>query len=196
MPAAYVLPIATSSAPGGIKVGAGLAITVDGTLSATGASSSGVVSFNGRSGVVALTGADVTAALQYSAYSADNPAGYQTAAQVASAVGAATSSRPSIPINASGANQTLATATKGDISYIVTLNANCAFALSGGSAGFDQEIKLYLNQDSVGGHTPSMPPGVIWNNDGVQPTFNTAANAKATVWFNTPDNGATWYGRF
>ena len=44
---------------------------------------SGVSSFNTRTGAVALTSGDVTTALTYTPYDVANPAGYQTAAQVA-----------------------------------------------------------------------------------------------------------------
>jgi hypothetical protein len=42
----------------------------------------GVVTFNGRKGVVTLTSSDETGALTFTPYNATNPAGYQTAAQV------------------------------------------------------------------------------------------------------------------
>lgn len=58
-----VLPAATADTLGGIKVGSGLAVTPDGTLSATGGGggTAGVSSFNGRTGAVASQSGDYTA---------------------------------------------------------------------------------------------------------------------------------------
>lgn len=63
--ASYTLPTASSSTLGGIRVGSGLSIDSSGVLSATGGTSSGVSSFNGRAGAVNLLSSDVTSALGY-----------------------------------------------------------------------------------------------------------------------------------
>ena len=52
------------------------------------ASTSGVASFNGRTGAVVQTSLDVTTALGFTPYNSTNPAGYQTAAQVSAAISA------------------------------------------------------------------------------------------------------------
>ena len=56
----------------------------------------GVASFNARSGAVVLSSADVAGALTFTPYDAANPAGYQTAAQVAAAVPIASSTTPAM----------------------------------------------------------------------------------------------------
>ncbi len=57
----YALPVATASVLGGVKQGSGITIAADGTISAAGGSS-GVSSFNTRTGAVTLVAADVTSA--------------------------------------------------------------------------------------------------------------------------------------
>lgn len=83
---AYTLPPATNSTLGGV-IPDGTTITVNGTgvISSTGGST-GVSSFNGRTGSVTLTSNDVTTALTFTPYSTANPVGYQTAAQVTTAI--------------------------------------------------------------------------------------------------------------
>jgi hypothetical protein len=54
----------------------------------------GVASFNTRTGAVALSSADVTSALTYTPYNATNPAGYQTAAQVTAVLPVAATTNP------------------------------------------------------------------------------------------------------
>ena len=116
VPAPYVLPQATTTTLGGVKVdGSTITIAggvissvsgytlpqattsvlggvkVDGTTitAASGViSSSGVMTFNTRSGAVALVSGDVTAALGFTPYNTTNPSGYQTAAQVTASLGA------------------------------------------------------------------------------------------------------------
>lgn len=63
---APAVPVATPTTLGVVKVGANLAITEDGALSATGGGGgSGVSSFNSRTGAVSLTSDDVVSALGY-----------------------------------------------------------------------------------------------------------------------------------
>ena len=57
----YVLPPATAATLGGIKVGANLSITPDGTLSAEGSAEPPVISVNGKTGAVVLNHDDVGA---------------------------------------------------------------------------------------------------------------------------------------
>ncbi len=54
----YTLPVASTQSLGGVKQGTGVSIAADGTISATG--SSGVSTFNARTGAVSLTLGDVT----------------------------------------------------------------------------------------------------------------------------------------
>jgi len=66
-------------AANGTVITAGTGITISGgVISSTG--SSGVTSFNTRTGAVTLTSADVTTALGYTPYNSSNPAGYITSA--------------------------------------------------------------------------------------------------------------------
>ena len=57
IPAPYVLPAATTTTLGGVKVGSGLNVAADGTISATGVS--GVSSVNGKTGTVVLNYSDL-----------------------------------------------------------------------------------------------------------------------------------------
>jgi hypothetical protein len=57
-PAQYVLPVATASILGGVKVGSGLAVTQDGTLSVTGAGQNLVTSVNTLQGAVTIQATD------------------------------------------------------------------------------------------------------------------------------------------
>lgn len=60
------------------------------------AATTGVATFNTRSGAVTLTSGDVTSALTFTPYSAANPTGYQTASQVTAALPVAASVAPLI----------------------------------------------------------------------------------------------------
>lgn len=65
-------------------------------LDATHVLVAGVTSFNTRAAAVTLTSGDVTSALTFTPYSASNPSGYQTAAQVTAAVPVASSTNPTM----------------------------------------------------------------------------------------------------
>ena len=60
------------------------------TRISTAIGSTGVSTFNGRTGFVQLTSADVTTALTFTPYNATNPAGYITAASIPAAPAAST----------------------------------------------------------------------------------------------------------
>lgn len=74
----YTLPIAGASVLGGVKVGTGLTIDGSGVLAASG--TSGVSTFNTRTGAVTLASKDVTDALTFTPYNATNPSNYIAAA--------------------------------------------------------------------------------------------------------------------
>jgi phage gp45-like len=85
-----------SDAGGALVAGATLTLDADPTTALQAATkqyvdntvtASGVSSFNTRTGAVTLTSGDVTTALTFTPYNATNPAGYQTAAQVATSLG-------------------------------------------------------------------------------------------------------------
>jgi len=82
---AYILPAATALGLGGIKQGNGVTIQADGTLSAN------VLSVNGNTGAVtaAQIAAAATSGYGFTPYANNNPAGYQTAAQVGASITAA-----------------------------------------------------------------------------------------------------------
>lgn len=67
------VPVATVAIVGGVKQGSGVTIAADGTLSATG--TSGVATFNTRTGAVTLTAADVASALPALTGDVTSPAG-------------------------------------------------------------------------------------------------------------------------
>ena len=69
---------------------------------------------------------------------------------------------PVTTVPVSGAAQSLAFPASGSAAYDLTLTANCTITLSGGTAGQQQTITLYLRQDAAAGHTPTLPPGVKW----------------------------------
>lgn len=89
----------------------------------------GVASFNTRTGAISLLSTDVTGALSFTPYNATNPTGYQTSAQVATAVGTETTRAmaaeallspkasptftgvPAVPTASPGANTTQAAST-------------------------------------------------------------------------------------
>jgi len=104
----YTLPVATSSALGGVKQGAGVAIAADGTISAS--SNSGVSTFNTRSGAVTLTLTDVTTVTGKGATATTN---FGLAAVAASGAYADLSGKPAIAALTSVLPQALGTAAVG-----------------------------------------------------------------------------------
>jgi hypothetical protein len=143
----YVLPIASTTVLGGVKVdGSTIAISGSGVISS--AAMGGVSSWNTRTGAVVLTSADVTAALTFTPYNATNPAGYQTAAQVT------TSLAPYAPLNAPvfTGDARAVTAAPGDSDTSIATTAFVAAALSGASGGAN-----------VGTTPPASPAvGALW----------------------------------
>jgi hypothetical protein len=71
-----------------LTMASGARYRYDGTKWAAASPAGPVTSFNTRTGAVVLGTTDVTAALGYTAYNASNPNGYQSAAQVTTALGA------------------------------------------------------------------------------------------------------------
>lgn len=82
------------------------------------ASTTGVASFNTRTGAIALTSGDVTTALAFTPYNATNPAGYQTSANVAAAIA------PFAPLASP-----VFTGTPSVPGYLTTVSANATYAL-------------------------------------------------------------------
>lgn len=88
-----------------------------------------VTSFNSRTGAVTLTSADVTTALTFTPYNSANPAGYQTAAQVTSAL------LPYAPLASPifTGNPTAPTPTAGDNDTSIATTAFVAAAVTAGA---------------------------------------------------------------
>ena len=103
--------------------------------------------------------------------------------------------RPVTVIAASGATQTLAFAASGDSAYDITLTANCAITITGGTVGQCQQLTLYLRQSGAGGFAPSFTQTIGWPG-GTAPTFNTTAGKFDALKINTPDGGVTLSGGY
>ena len=102
---------------------------------------------------------------------------------------------PVTVVAASGAAQVLRTSAYGNAAYDVTLSADCTLSLSGGIAGVQQRVTVYLRQDATAGRVVTLPAGVRWAG-GVTPTPNTAAGKIDVFHFTTPDAGVTWFGDY
>ena len=102
---------------------------------------------------------------------------------------------PVFGISASGTSQSLAAASSGSKAYDITLTANCALSLSGGTAGQQQSMTVYLRQDSAAGRIVTLPSGVKWPG-GTPPTPGAAAGNVDVFVFTTPDGGTTWFGSY
>ena len=101
------------------------------------------------------------------------------------------------PSSASGAAQALAAPANGSSAYRVTVTANLALSLSGGTAGQWQRVYLRLIMDATGGWTVTWPSqvGTRWPGN-VAPTPATAPGSMTVVWFDTDDGGTTWVGGY
>jgi hypothetical protein len=103
----------------------------------TKSAAAGVTSFNTRAGAVTLSSPDVTTALAFTPYDAANPSGYQTAANVTTALvpyaplaSPAFTGTPSLPTGSIGVTQTA-----GDTSTKLATTAFVGAAVAGGTAG-------------------------------------------------------------
>ena len=98
---------------------------------------------------------------------------------------------PVTVIAASGASQALAFPSSGNICYDITLAANTAFTILGGTAGQLQTMTIILKQSGIGGFTPSFT-NTIKVNGGVLPTFNTVAGKIDKFTLSTDDASTTF----
>ena len=107
----------------------------------------GVSAFNTRTGAVTLTSADVTTALTYTPYNATNPSGYQTAAQVTTALA------PYAPLASPAltGNPTAPTPAPGDADTSIATTAFVQTALGGVPGG------AVINPTP-----PTASPGALW----------------------------------
>jgi hypothetical protein len=102
---------------------------------------------------------------------------------------------PVTTVAASGASQALTFATSGSKCYDITLTANCAITLTGGTAGQLQTITLILRQSGGGGFTPTLPAGVEWPG-GQAPSPNTVSGKIDVFYLSTPDASTTQFGNY
>lgn len=98
-----------------------------------GAGTAGVSSFNTRTGAVTLSSGDVTGALTFTPYNATNPAGYQTAAQVTTAL--APYAPLAAPVFTGDARAPTPTYGDNDTSIATTAFVQSAVAPAGNNAG-------------------------------------------------------------
>jgi len=96
-------------------------------------------------------------------------------------------------ISASGSSQTVTAQLVAPAIYNVTLTGNTVFTLSGGTAGLEQTIRLYLHQDATAGRTPSFSGTVHWLGN-ITPTFNSSFGLFDEVDLKTIDGGTNWAG--
>lgn len=104
-------------------------------------------------------------------------------------------STSSTAIASSGSSQSLSFPASGDASYDITLDANCTFSFSGGTAGQLQTLTLIIRQSGDGGFIPAFPAGVKWPG-GTAPIPNTTAGKIDVVTIQTPDAGTTLLGGY
>lgn len=100
---------------------------------------------------------------------------------------------PATTVAASGASQAVTAPAHGEKIVDVTLTANCAFTLSGGTAGEACTVTLLLRQDATAGRTPSFPVAVAWPGQ-ITPSLNVGAGKYDVVSLTTLDGGVTWTG--
>lgn len=99
-----------------------------------------------------------------------------------------------VVVPVSGAAQTLVFPPVGDITYDVTLSANCTFTVTRTNtvAGRRQRIVLMI-RNPTGGFTTTLPT-VQWSN-GVAPTIATTAGSYIEIMLSTTDGGTTLQAR-
>ena len=130
----YTLPTASTTVLGGVKID-GTSVTISGGVISASGVGAGVSSFNTRTGAILLSSADVTTALTFTPYNATNPSGYQTAANVTSAIGAATFTYAQLPTEVQRLPITFAFAGKPAASAVVNAPMAMAVTIPGSLAG-------------------------------------------------------------
>lgn len=111
---------------------------------------------------------------------------------------ASTASGGTVPVTTvatSGTSQALAFPASGSVGYDITLTANCTITITGGTAGQQQSITIWLRQDSTAGRVPTLPAGIKWQG-GIAPTPNTLAGRIDSYTITTMDAGTTLLGRY
>jgi hypothetical protein len=164
---------ATATQLGGVKVGTGLSVSPDGTLSNTGMDS---------------TARSAAAAAQSTANAALPTAG----GTMSGNLGIKTRTTGVVVVAASGSalNLDMAAANIFD----VTLTANCTFTISNppasGSYGF---LGLILRQDATGGRSITFPSSVDFGAAGT-PSISTGASQVSRLTLDTVNGGTSFYG--
>lgn len=98
-------------------------------------------------------------------------------------------------VAAAGAAQALTIPAHGSAAYDLTGSAaSCALSFSGGTAGEECWLTLYLHQDGTGGRSWTFPGGVRWPNGNITPAFSTNPGQYDVVSLVTVDGGATFTG--
>lgn len=120
---------------------------------------------------------------------------YVSKTVLAGLVGGGGGITPMTKVFAAGGAYALAAPASGNTVYDLTLTSNCVLTLSGGAAGQQQTVSVYLRQDATAGRVVTLPTGVRWQG-GTAPTPNTAAGVIDVYRFTTPDAGATWFGSY
>ena len=96
-----------------------------------------------------------------------------------------------VTVASSGATQTLTVPSSGDVAYDITLTANCALTLTGGTVGFAQLVTVLLRQDATAGRSCTLPTNIRWSG-GYPPALNAFANRVDLFRVITLDGGTTW----
>lgn len=94
----------------------------------------------------------------------------------------------------SGYSQTLAFPPSGNVAFDITLTANCAFLISGGSSAEMQTLTLVIRGGN-GGFSATLPNNVKWPG-GVAPTVDGSAGSYNEFYIRTLDGGATYSGNY
>ena len=152
----YTLPVASTVTLGGVKVdGTTISISGSGVISSTAVG--GVSSFNTRTGAITLISSDVTTALTFTPYDATNPSGYQTAAQVTTAL------TPYAPLASPPftGNPTAPTPSPGDNDTSIATTAFVAAAVTAGGYTLPTASTTVLGGVKVDGTTIGIAGGVI-----------------------------------
>lgn len=96
----------------------------------------------------------------------------------------------SVPV--SGAAQALAYPQFGDVTYDVTLSANCTFTLTSTNTVAGRRQRVFLQvRNPVGAFTTTFPAGLKWNNGAAAPTIITTAGTVYSYTLETTDAGTT-----
>ena len=90
---------------------------------------------------------------------------------------------------------TLSPPASGSNAYNLTLTGATILSLSGGAAGQQQTMTVYLRQDATAGRVVTLPSGVRWPGS-TAPTPGSAAGGIDVFVFTTPDAGTTWFGSY